>query len=48
MNKKGVTDYVLLLIIILIIGIVIVIFYLIVFSPASLSHLLPTIPNPFG
>ncbi len=48
MNRKGVTDYILLLIIILIIGVVIVIFYLILFSPSSLSHLLPVIPSPFG
>ena len=46
LNKKGVTDYVLLLIIIIVIGIVIVIFYLIVFGGAP--KLFPPIPNPFG
>jgi competence protein ComGC len=48
MNKKGVTDYVLLLIIIIIISVVLVIFYLIIFSPSTLSKILPIFPNPFG
>lgn len=48
MNRKGVTDYVLLIIIIIVISIVIVIFYLVIFSPSSLSHILPHFPNPFG
>ncbi len=46
LNKKGVTDYVLLLIIIIVICIVIVIFYLVVFG--GITHIFPAIPNPFG
>jgi uncharacterized protein (UPF0333 family) len=48
MNKKGATDYTLLLIIIIVIAIVIVVFYIMIFSPSVLGKILPKIPNPFG
>ncbi|MCL4398981.1 hypothetical protein M1293_00500 [Candidatus Parvarchaeota archaeon] len=45
MNRKAVSDYVLLMIITLIILIVILIFYLFVYSPATLHKILPVIPT---
>ncbi len=45
MHKKGVSDFVLLLIIMVIIGVVIIIVYLTIFSPSSLSKLLPKFPE---
>ncbi len=46
LNKKGVTDYILLLIIIIVISVVLVIFYLVVYGSAP--GIFPKIPNPFG
>ncbi len=48
LNRKGVADFVLMLIIIIVIAIVILIFYLVLFSPSSISKILPRIPNVFG
>ncbi len=45
MLNRGVSDFMLLLIVTIIVLIVIVIFYLVLYSPSSLEHILPKFPS---